>query len=115
MSLYEKHSMNALAGDSAEDKAYIKGFNHALKLADEQIVDERATSLIAEMLKALGKELIELRAENNMLKGVLASHADVRALISELRHIHAHMHNGQAAQARAALGDLLRRFDREST
>jgi len=66
-------------------------------------------------LDALGKELIELRAENNMLKGVLASHADVRALISELRHIYAHMHNGQAAQARAALGDLLRRFDREST
>jgi hypothetical protein len=50
-----------------------------------------------------------------MLKGVLASHSDLRALLGELREIHSHMHNGQASQARAALGDLLRRFDREST
>jgi len=78
------------------------------------VMDETdaAERRVMRKLSELSVELANLRAENNMLKGVLASQPDMRALMAELRSIHAHMHNGQAA--RAALADLLRRFDRES-
>jgi len=107
MSLYEKHSMNALAGDSAEDKAYIKGFNHALKLADEQIVDERATSLIAEMLKALEEVQGDLTSGWLEPRSIAMTLCSVRPAILNARKYqkeHKQPHN-EASNPRTARGN----------
>lgn len=61
MSLFEKHSMTAKAEDSAEDKAYIEGFNHALKLADVHITDLN-DNLAQELRKWLDQQ--EITGEN---------------------------------------------------
>ena len=72
----------------------VQEFNHAPKptMEDEDII-------------------AELRAENNMLKGVLAQQPDMRAIVGELRSIQDWLHNGMDRQARRALSELLRRLD----
>jgi len=55
--------------------------------------------------------IAELRAENNMLKGVIVAQPEMRAVVGELRSIQDWLHNGMDRQARRALSELLRRLD----
>jgi len=58
--------------------------------------------------------IAELRAENNMLKGVLAQHPEMRDVVGHLRALNAELQAGAYTAMRNRLADLLRRFDRES-
>lgn len=59
-------------------------------------------------------ELAILRAENNMLKGMIASHGDMRALIGELRRVNDLLARGLVDAPKHLVENLLRRLDRES-
>jgi len=62
-------------------------------------------------LDALGKELIELRAENNMLKGLLVQRPEMRAIVGELKHIRELMIAKELMSAIIRATALLRRLD----
>ena len=87
--------------------------------ADDVIERLRAEYNVAlSRIKAGDDAITDLRAENNMLKSILAQRPEmregVRALLAELRSINHWIQNGKERQAKSALSDLLRRFDRES-
>ena len=92
----------------------VQEFNHAPTKVSPLKAMADGLQVVMEDADAAQRELAALRAENNMLKGVLASHSDVRALLGELRSINHWWQNGKERQAKSALADLLRRFDRES-
>jgi len=72
---------------------------------------------IHEMEKYMAEDtetITDLRAENNMLKGVLAERPEMRDVVGHLRALNAELQAGAYTAMRNRLADLLRRFDRES-
>jgi len=73
--------------------------------------DTSTTERAVAIMEGAEDELANLRAENNMLKGVLAQQPDMRAIVGELRSIHRALSGGYRRDARERLADLLRRLD----
>jgi len=67
-----------------------------------------------QLIMSADDEIANLRAENNMLKGVIAERPEMRAVVGELRMIKAALDMGNAIPANNRLNAMLRRLDRES-
>jgi len=73
-----------------------------------------STHPLLDNIDAMHTELAVLRAENNMLKGLIVARPELREVVGHLRAVQMELQASAWADAKRRVADLLRRFDRES-